>query len=80
MSKSDYNRVANNEIRGLFYLDDIDSYIYKNDDDEMDVGVKMIHLPTKTEEKCHDFDSQIKNQNIALLRLYKRIKHIEQSG
>jgi protein subunit release factor A len=76
---NDYSDDLHMRIRDLFNADEIkfDIKMVKNDKGEynhsISTGIRVTHVPTGAEVVCEDYETQVQNANIALLRLKKLI-------
>lgn len=74
-----YHDDLHKHIRSLFGENELKIDIRMVEDDQgrinhaASVGVRVTHLPSGKESICEDYESQIQNANIALLKLRKLI-------
>lgn len=62
------------ELEDLFPDGELETLVRgASDVQKMDMAVKIIHTKTNTEQICDEFDTQVENKSLALIKLYKKI-------
>ena len=74
-----FDQMILNELQDLLETDEIETLVRRStnsngDIDVKDAAVKMKHKPSGKECVCNEYESQIRNKAIALVRLCKELK------